>query len=194
MTDPVYGDNPLDPDARWYQTMRPPLVNDPEIQVWRVVIGAAVREMAESSWLVRWRTKSVASAEGVHLDAHGLDVGLMRPDGWDEQRYRNVLVPVVGAMSGNRPPSVTKALAAGLVHGGQTWKLSRPGALVYVVYFFGLTPNEALTYFDVLNLGRPTSVRLVLVYSPEAEADVFELDESELDGDDVLAYSAFSDP
>lgn len=192
-TDSVYGENPLDPETRWDQTMRPPLVNDPEFQVWRTVIGAAVRELAESSWLVRWRTKSIVTALGAHLEAHGKGL-LLRPSGWSDERYRNVLIPIEGVFGTNRPPSATKALAAGLVNGAQTWKVTRADPLTYVVYFFELTENEAKTYFSVLSLGRPTAVRFVLVYSPEPESGTFILGSSLLGSGDVLAYSTFSDP
>lgn len=192
--DPLYAQSPLNPTLRWNQTMRPPLVNDPEMRVWRTVISACVGELAQSSWLVRWRTRSVVTAIGAHLDAFGKDLGSLRPDGWSDERFQNVLIPIEGGAQTNRPPSVTKALAAGLVNGDQTWLVVRPTALQYVVYFFSLTENEAKTYFNVLNLGRPTAVRLVLVYSPEAAPDVFTLDSSLLDGPDVLAFSSFSDP
>jgi hypothetical protein len=192
-TDSVYGESPLDQRARWDETMRPPLVNDPEFQVWRTVIGGAVAELAESSWRVRWRTKSIVTALGAHLEAHGKDL-LLRPDGWSDERYRNVLIPIEGVFGTNRPPSATKALAEGLVNGSQTWLVTRADPLTYIVYFFELTENEAKTYFSVLNLGRPTAVRFVLVYSPEPEAGTFIVDSSLVDGPDVVAFSTFSDP
>jgi hypothetical protein len=192
--DPIYAQNPVDPNTRWFQTMRPPLVKDPEIQVWQAVLTAAVGELLASSWEVRWRVGSVLTAIGVHLDALGRDLGFLRPDGWSDERYQNVLVPIDGAVGTNRQPSVTKALAAGLVNGAQTWLLERPDPLTYVVYFFELTENEALTYFDVLYRGRPHGVRMVLVFSPEAAPDVFTLDESALDGPDVLAFTLATDP
>lgn len=187
MTDPIYGDNPVDPDYRWWQTMRPPLVNDPEIEVWRNVIGGAVGDLLESSWSVRWRTGSVMTALGVHLDALGDDLGFPRPDGWDADRYRAALIPIEGAAGTRRTPAATKALAGGLADGSQTWLISQADPLTYVVYFFGVSDDEAMTYYSVLDRGRPTAVRMVLVYSPSAAEDVFTLDSSLLDGPDVLA-------
>jgi hypothetical protein len=193
MTDPIYGDTPLDPEQRWWDTMRPPLVNDPEMLAWKEVITAAMLELNQSSWLVRWRTKSVVTAEGIHLDAKGRDLRFLRPDGWDDDRYRNVLIPLDGIAFGGRPPSATAELAEGLVDGAQTWELATADPMTYIVRFFGITADEALTYFSVLNLARPKAVRMVLEHSTEVAADVFELDSSLLDGTDVLMSSTFSE-
>jgi hypothetical protein len=193
MTDPIYGDNPIDPEQRWWDTMRPPLVNDAEMLVWKEVLTEAMLEVAESSWLVRWRTKSVVTAVGIHLDAKGKDLGFLRPDGWDDERYQNALIPIDGISFGVRTPSATADLAAGLVDGAQTWGMAVADPMTYVVSFFGITSDEALTYFSVLNLGRPKAVRMALVYSASAEADVFFLDSSLLDGPDILADSLFSE-
>lgn len=193
MTDPIYGDSPIDIDQRWWESMRPPLVNDPEIVAWQAVIKGVFGEIAASAWLVRWRTKSVYTALGVHLDAKGRDLNFIRPDSWDDDRYSSALIPIEGAAFGIRPPSATAALAEGLVTGTQAWEMITADPLTYVVVFYELTVDESLTYFTVLNLARPRGVRFVLVYSPEAKADVFVLDDSLLDGPDILALSLFSE-
>lgn len=188
MTDPTYGDNPLDAELRWFQTMRPPLVNDPEIRAWQAVIKDSMGELAESSWSVRWRTKSASTAFGVHLDAKGADLGFLRPgvDPWDDDRYRATLLAIEGATIGNRPPSVTSALADALIQDGQTWEMTQADPLTYRVYMYGLTADDAVAYFDVLRLGKPTAIRLVMVHSTEPKAGTFVLDSTDMDGPDLL--------
>jgi len=194
MTDPIYGSSPVDAGERWDDTLRPCLRNDLEMQGWRTLIADAMDELAASQWAIHWRTKSPLTAQGIHLDARGLDLGILRPDGWDDERYQPVVAAVDGAVFSNRPSSVTATFASALVSGAQTWEMSTPAPLTYVVYFYGVTADEVQTYFTVLERGRPRGVRMILVYSPEPKDGVFVLDESELDGPDILALSLFSPP
>jgi len=187
MPDPDYGPSPVDLDKRWYQTMRPPLVNDPEIEVWRAVVTGHFGQQADSAWSVRWRTNSVQTAVGVHLDALALDLGFLRPDGWSDDRFQAVAIAIDGAVLSNRPPSVTQALATALVQPGQTFELEQTASLVYVVTFYAITDDEALTYCSVLDYGRPKGVLAVCQWSNVAKAATFVLDVSLLDGSDVLA-------
>ena len=187
MTDPTYGDNPIDPGARWDQLMRPPLVNDDEVQALRTVVVAMMLELLESSWSVRWRVGSVLTSEGVHLDAVASDFKLLRPDGWSDDRWRAALIPIDAAFLSNRTVDGTKALAAGLAQPGQTWEIDRPGNLEYIVYFFGITADEAEIYREILEFGRPKGVGFTLVWSAVPKADTFVWDVSLYDGPDTRA-------
>lgn len=190
MTDPIYGDNPIDPDDAWYRSMRPPLVNDPEIDTWRRVNSAAMLEVLESSWLVRWRAKSPVTAEGVHLSAFGSALKFPRPDGWSDDRYQPVVVAIDGATLSGKQPQVTAALADALVDGVQTWEMLQPAPATYVVVFYSLSADEAQTYRDVLERGRKRGIRFLLIYSTVPKAGSFVLDVSLLDGPDILASYA----
>lgn len=190
MTDPIYGDNPIDPDDAWYRSMRPPLVTDPEIDVWRRVITGAMLEVLESSWLVRWRAKSPVTAAGAHLDAFGSSLAFPRPDGWADTRYRPVVVAIDGATLSGKQPQVTSALADALVDGAQTWEMIAPAPASYVVVFYSLSSDEAQTYRDVLERGRKRGIRFLLLYSTVPKANAFVLDVSQLDGPDLLASYA----
>jgi hypothetical protein len=187
MTDPTYGDNPIDVEDLWYRTMRPPLVNDPEINVWRQVVTEAAQEILDSSWLVRWRVGFMLTAEGVHLDAAYADIGLVRPDGWSDDRARPVGVAVEGAIGTGRGVDVTRAIADALEQPGQTWEMTRPAPATYVVLFYAITDDEAQTYRSFLEYGRKKGIRFLMVYSNAAKADTFTLDVSLLDGPNVLA-------
>lgn len=188
--DPIYGSNPLDPEDTWYRSLRPPLVNDPEMGVWQAVIVAAMLELHESAWLVRWRCKSPVTAVGVHLSAFGAALDFPRPDGWSDDRYRPAVVAIDGATLAIKPPAVTAALADALVTGAQTWEMQQVAPLEYVVVFYSLPTAEASTYRAVLEYGRPPGVRLILIYSEVPKADTFVLDDSLLDGPDLLAALA----
>jgi hypothetical protein len=185
--DPIYGSQPLDPSARWYETILPPLANDPETEIWRQVVSAMMLVLLESDWLVHWRTRSVVTALGVHLDALGRDLDFLHPDGWTEDRYRAALIPIVSASYGVRTPGVTAGLADGLAQPGQTWEMGQADALTYCVVFYGVTPDEAELYFHVIRRGKPEAVRFCLVYSGAPKAGTFILDSSLLDGPDLLA-------
>ena len=187
MSDPLYGDNPIDALDTWYRYSRPPLVNDAESSVWKTVIVAMMNDLLESSWLVRWRVGSPVTAEGIHLDAVGADFGLLRPDGWGDERWGPVLVAVDGAFISGRTPDVTAALADALEQPGQSWEMDRPGNLEYVVYFYGISADEAETYREILEFGRPKGVGFEFIWSNAPKADTFVLDDSLLDGPDVLA-------
>jgi len=184
--DPTYGANPIDLDLRWYQLIRPPLANDVETNAWRAVYTAAGQEILDSSWQVRWRCKSVSTALGVHLDALGSDY-LLRPDGWSDDRYRSAVVAIDGVAGAYRTPARTAALADGLEQAGQAWEMMQAAPAAYVVIFYAITADEALTYRDVMEWGRPKGVGFFMVYSTVAKADTFVLDVSLLDGPDLLA-------
>jgi hypothetical protein len=190
--DPIYGANPIDPEQRWWDTIRPPLANDPEIQVWQTVVSEIVNDLLESAWLVRWRCAGVLTAEGIHLDTFGRDLGFLRPDGWSDERYSAVLSPIEGVAFGIRVVPTTQQLAEGLVQVDQEWTIQDADPATYIITFLGVTADEALTYFSVLNLGRPKGVRMVMVHSPDPDA-VFILGSSLLGGPDVLAGAMFSE-
>lgn len=196
MTDPIYGDSPIDVGLLWDSTLRPPLVNDDEMKVWRAVVVGAVDEKNESSWLIRWRVGSVLTAEGVHLDNLGTELKFPRPDGWDDDRYRAALVPIEGVVLTLKVPSRTVALAAGLTDAqpGQSFKVAQLvdiGA-VYCVLLFGVDANEVQTYRTVLEYGRPKGVELCLLFTPAEEDEVLYLDGfmgATLDGPAVMIDS-----
>jgi hypothetical protein len=191
VTDPIYGDNPIDVGLLWDSTFRPPLVNDAEMKVWRAVVVGAVDEKNESSWLIRWRVGSVLTAEGVHMDNLGDELKFPRPDGWDDDRYRAALVPIEGVVLTLKVPARTVALAAGLTDAqpGQSFKVAQLvdiGA-AYCVAFFGVSANEMQTYRVVMEYGRPKGVEMCLVFSPFPEDEVFTIEVSEIGGPDVIA-------
>lgn len=178
MIDPIYGDNPLDPVQRWNQLLRPPLVVDPEMEAWREVYAGVVSELLASSWLVRWRVGSVKTALGVHLENLGGELGFPKPDGWDDERYGPVVDAIEGVVLTPRTPPKTEALALSLTSTqvGQSFLLVDGDPLKYSVIFFGVTAQEAITYCNVLEYGRPKGVSKTCLFSPAAVEDVLFLD------------------
>lgn len=190
MTDPIYGDPPIDVVIEWSEGMWPALLVDPEILAWRATITDAITELVDSAWSVQWRCKSPATAIGIHLDAFGEGLEQPRPDGWDDDRYRPVVVALDGSTPGRRVVDTTIAIANALVFGSQAWELLEADPHTYVVFFFELPTAEAATYLAILDRGRPKGFRMILAYSEQPKAGAFVLDESDLDGPDVLLQIA----
>lgn len=186
MTDPVYGDTPIDGGEIWDNSFPVPLAADPYWLGWRAVWDGAIDELAQSQWLTRWR-RSISSAEGQQL----LDVGLgqvgyaPKPDGWTDDRYRAVLGAIAAAQGGDESPAALVAIADALIVAPQTFTIEEqlPGTILFT--FLDTDANDAAAYLAALEFGRPKGERLLLEYHPDA-LTMFTLDASLLDGADVL--------
>lgn len=186
MTDPIYGDNPIDPVEGWNETFRPPLVQDPEWVVWRAVFTGLVAEHLESAWLTRWR-RSVLTAEGAQLAEHGAELGYPQPVGWTEDRYRAVLVALLPASFAQPTTEVVGDLAEALLDVGQSFTFTEEWPCSARFTFLETDADDATAYASALDRARPRGCQYFLVAHPGGGLSPFILGTSTLDGPDTLS-------
>lgn len=186
MTDPVYGDNPIDPEQLWNETFRPALLQDPYWIARRNVLVQMVRDVLEALWLTRWRT-SVMTAEGVQLTERGAELQYLQPDGWTEGRYRNVLIALLPATFARLTPAVVGAVATALLDVGQSFTSVEYAPCSAEFTFLDTDAEDAIAYFTVLNeRARPKGCQYFLI-AHDGVAPPFTIDTSTIDGPDTLA-------
>jgi hypothetical protein len=186
MTDPVYGDNPIDPGALWDGAIAPIFATEPSTVVTRNVWSAGVQALIDDEWLIRWRT-SATQAEGVQLDEHGNAINYPRPDGWTDDRYKPVVLALLPTVLGRiTPPRVTD-VAFALLDGIQTFTVVEPTHCTAVFTFLDTSLDDATAYASALNRARNKGTRYVITYHPGGGTGPFTLDVSTLDGPDTLA-------
>jgi hypothetical protein len=186
MTDPVYGDNPIDTPQLWLGSIVPPLANDPEMEAWRVATATLFQAIAEDQWLTRWRT-AATTAEGVQLDELGEAVGYPRPDGYGDDRYRAILVALLPGIWQRPTPPVFAALLDALVVAPQTATMVEELPLAARFTFLETGTDDALNYFAALERIRPRGAQFFAVFEPPGGGDAFEIDTSTINGPDVIA-------
>lgn len=186
MTDPVYGDNPIDPEQLWDETFRPALRDDPLWQARRAVFTTMVGHLLESLWLIRWRT-SVLTAEGYQLQTRGAELQYLQPDGWTEDRYRAVLVALLPATFARLTPAVVGAVATALLDVGQTFTSKEYAPCSAQFTYLNTDADDAIAYFTVLNdRARPKGCQYYLT-AHDGVNPPFTIDTSTIDGPDTLA-------
>lgn len=186
-TDPVYGDNPLDPTEMWNETFRPPLVLDPEWLVWRDIWTAAQDEILASQWLTRWR-RSVPTAVGVQLETRGAELNYPQPDGWTTERYQAVLTALLAASWTQSQSDVVYNLATALLDDGQSFTFVEEFPSSARFTFLNTSADDAAAYISALDRARPKGSNYVLVAHPGGLGpDPFTIDTSTIDGPDTLA-------
>lgn len=188
--DPDYGSITVNTDLLWDECYRPPLVMDAEIAAWKAVATGMIDDLLISSFMVRWRTRGIAGAAGLHLTAKGAEIGVFRPDGWADARYRPVVSAVEAAAFSRRAPAATIAVADSLLTGTQANEVYHAGPLAYCVIFYEMDADEAEFAINVLDYARPRGTTLCVIYSEVAKSGTFVLDSSELDGTHILANLA----
>lgn len=184
MTDPVFGDNPIDPVALWNDTFRPALLSDPEWQIWRAVMASMMGDLLESQWLTRWR-RSIMTAEGAQLQLWGGQLNYLQPMGWTEDRYRAVLIALLPASFGHPTTDVAFNLAEALLDVGQSFTAQEEWPATSRFTFLATDPNDAIAYLTALNRARASGHQYYLV--AHDGGDPFVLDTSLLDSPDTLA-------
>lgn len=168
MTDPIYGDSPLDPTEQWDETFIVPLWADPYWQAWRNVAAAMLEEANESQWLMRWR-RSLVTAEGQQLIDRGLELGFApKPAGWTDERYRDVLVAIFPGIYGTPTPAVEIGIANALIIPPQTFVAFEELPLSTRFEFTDTSADEGITYLTALDRGRPNGAQITVVSHPDA--------------------------
>ena len=153
MTDPIYGDNPIDPVALWNDTFRPTLVLINSHSGSRTVVSQMFDELLESQWLTRWRT-SLVTSEGAQLEIWGNQLGYIKPVGWTDDRYKAVLVALFHASFALDTPDVVFDLANALLDVGQTFTFDEFPPCTGRFTFYNTDPGEAVAYTSALNRAR----------------------------------------
>ncbi|HUV48038.1 MAG TPA: hypothetical protein VMX11_03585 [Actinomycetes bacterium] len=166
MTDPVYGDNPIDPGEIWDASFRPVLVQDPTWVHWRNVVVAASIEYLDSQWSVRWR-RATTTATGKALDDRGLEVGLLRPAGWTDDRYRAVLVAILPGSFAVPTTEVAFNMATALLVPPQTVQFIEQYPNTATFEYTDATLDDAQSYLATLEYARPWGCQFALVYHPD---------------------------
>ncbi len=186
MTDPVYGDNPLDPEMRWEETILPAMSGDPEWTAIRNVTAEVQLEANESQWLTRWR-RAVTTAEGYQLDQRGEELRYIRPVGWTDDYYRAVLVALLPGIFGRATPGVVYGLCTALAVAPQTFTMEEPTHCTGLFTWLETSLDQALSISSALERIRPPGHRYFVIFFDGPGADAFTIDVSALDGPDLLA-------
>ena len=186
MTDPIYGDHPLDPGEMWDATFPPPLVLDPEWVALRSVWVSAIADVLESQWLTRWRG-SVSTAEGIQLDTRGAEIVYPRPDGWTDARYQAVVSAMTPASFARQTSTVAYNLATALLDGAQTMTFTEQYPCSATFTFLETDADDATAYNYALDRARPRGCQFQLVAHPGGGLDPFTIGTSEIGGPDTLA-------
>lgn len=185
-TDPIYGDNPIDPAELWNATFRPPLIPDPYWTARRNVATQMLRDLLEAQWLTRWRT-AVLTAVGVQLETLGAELAYDQPVGWTEDRWRAVLVALLPASLARLTTDVVEALAKALLDTGQSVTAVEEAPCSARFTYLETSADDAGAYISALDRARPRGCQYHLVAHPGGGGDPFTIDTSEIDGPDTLA-------
>lgn len=169
MTDPIFGDTPIDGGQTWDEVWLRPLYTDPYWIAWRNVWDAAMYEWAQSQWLTRWR-RSLVTAEGQQLIDRGFEIApnFPKPVGWTDERYRDVLIAMVPGVFATPTPAVLVGIATALLDGSQTFIAYDEPPLSQRVSFFDLPIDEATTYLAALSRARPNGGQIFVTAHPDA--------------------------
>lgn len=186
-TDPVYGNNPLDPGQMWDSTFRPILVLDPEWVIWRNVWEKLALEILESQWLTRWR-RAITTAKGAQLDERELEIGYLCPDGWIDERCQAVLSAIFAASYVIPTTETVYNLATALLDDGQSFTFEEEFPCSARFTYLNTPEDDAVSYFSALDRARARGCQYFLVAHPGGLGpDPFEIDTSTIDGPDTLA-------
>lgn len=184
-SDPVYGDNPIDPLELWNATFRPPLIPDPYWTARRNVVTQMVRELLEAQWLTLWR-RSIVTAVGAQLEARGDELAYPQPVGWTDDRWRAVLIALLPASLARMSPEVVYDLATALLDTGQTFTALEEFPCSARFTYYETDQDDAIAYITALDRARPRGCQYYLVSHPGGGADPFTIDTSQIDGPDTL--------
>jgi hypothetical protein len=185
MTDPVYGDNPIDPEALWNEGIRPATWKiELEYQM-GLVAQQAMAELLESLWLTRWRT-SLATAEGIQLDTRASELGFLCPDGWSEARCQATLQAIFAAALVVQTPAVAYALATAMLDVGQSVTMFEELPCAARFVFLETSSDDAISYATALDRARPNGHQFYVVAHPGGGGSPFVIDSSTIDGPDTL--------
>jgi len=187
VTDPVYGDHPFDPEEAWNESLLGVLAKDPEWKAWRNVLATMVRELLESQWLGMWR-RDIMTAEGKQLADLGEEFLYPLPDGWDVERYREVLGAIMAASLSYPTCPVVANLARALVDEDQSQVLGYREDLPLAARFTYLETdeNDAIAYTAALERVRPPGTRFGVVAHPGGGGAPFIIGTSIIGGTDTL--------
>jgi len=191
VTDPVYGDNPLDPAELWNGSFSPALVADPEWAGWRAVVVQLLADFLESQWLTRWR-RALVTAEGEQLRVWGDQLSYIQPDGWADSRWRDVLIALLPASLLPPTPEVVGNLATALLDVGQSWTHVEEFPLSDRFTFLETDADDADAYLSALDRARPEGAQYYLVAHPGGGGDPFIIDSSLIDGPDTIGLMLWS--
>ncbi len=190
--DPKYGLAPNPTIELWNQLFAGNLtIFDDEWEAWRAVISDVMGQFLQSQWQVRWR-RALSEAEGVQLDEYGETFGYLRPDGFDDTRYRGVLLAIFAAALTYPTIARARAVADALLGPGQSYVVSEEGSLVACWTFFGTSQLDIGAFRSALEYARAYGVQFVFKGFDGPVADAFRIDISEIDGPDQIGY--FIDP
>jgi hypothetical protein len=186
VTDPIFGDTPLDGGQLWDQVWLRPLYTDPYWQGWRNVLAEALGEFYQSQWLMRWR-RALVFAEGTQLLERGFEIApnFPQPDGWNDERYRDVLIAMVPGVVATPTPAVLVGIAEALVEGGQTFVCYDEPPLSQRVSFFDVAIDDATNYLAALSRARPNGGQIFLTVHPDL-LTAFTIGTSTIGGFDTL--------
>lgn len=185
MTDPVYGDNPINPTQLWNGSFRPPLMQDPYWVARRNVFAQMMADLLEALWLTRWRI-AVMTAEGAQLTARGVELDYLQPDGWTEDRYRDVLVALLPATFARLTPAVVSGLAFALLDVGQSVTAVEYAPCSAHFTYLNTDADDGIAYFSALDRARPKGCQYYLT-AHDGVNPPFTIDTSTIDGPDTLA-------
>ena len=185
MTDPIYGDNPIDPGQLWDESIRPILALDPEWVYWRNVWEQIMLELLESQWLTRWR-RAVTTASGAQLDEREEEIGYLCPDGWTDDRCQAVLAAIFAASYIQPTTQIVYNLADALLDVGQSFHFAEEFPCTARFTFFETDADDAVSYASALDRARARGCQYFLVAHPGGGADPFIVDTSLVDGPDTI--------
>lgn len=188
----VYGEHPIDPFELWNESFIPALVNDPEWIALRNVIARMMRDYLRSQWLIRWR-RALTTAMGEQLRRRGEELNYLQPEGWSEDRYRNVLIALLPAALLYITPEIVGNLAKALLDDGQSFTMREEGPCSARFTFLETSADEAVSYLAALNRARHPGCQYFLVAHPGGDASPFVVGTSAVGGPDTLAC-LFYDP
>lgn len=186
VTDPIYGDNPIDPGEQWDTAFRYPLQPDPIYTAIRNVWVGALLEALESQWLTRWR-RAVTTAVGAQLDVWGDQLDYIQPAGWTDDRYQAVLTALFPASFARLTPEVVFGLATALLDVGQSFTAVEEWPCAARFTYQETDADDAKAYISALDRARPRGSEYVLVAHPGGGDDPFIVGTSQVAGPDTLA-------
>lgn len=185
MTDPVYGDHPIDPQFLWDSTIRPSLAGIAVVRDLGVVWSQALAEILEADWLTRWR-RTLATAEGVQLDTWAATFSYLCPDGWSEDRCRAVLMAIVPAALATPTTARAFAVATAVLDVGQTVTYEDEFPCSGRFTFLDTSADDAISYVVALERARPRACQFFVVAHPGGGGPPFVINSSQISGLDTI--------
>jgi hypothetical protein len=149
------------------------------------LIGETYETIEQDAWLLSLRM-NITVAGGQLLDDLGDNYGLPRLGTWNDAYYRKVLAAWIPLEFGGESIPKLMALLEALSDGAVAYSVEEYLPCHVWIHLDGIAGPDASLWVQVLEAARPRGIQFWVSYAV-VNPGAFTLDESELDGLDVLA-------